>query len=110
MKKSFVAFGIAFALIIGAFVCVINHDQIKSEYESARACATVERIESIAVDYANAKLDYLDGTAASAKVAYIEDDASYGGKRVDVMFYDCNDNCIGGAMLSLNSILAFADQ
>lgn len=110
MKKSFIAFGIAFALIISAFVCVINHDQIKSEHESARARATVERIENAAVDYANAKLINLDGTAASAKVAYIENDASYGGKRVSVMFYDCNDNRIGDAMLSLNSIMAFADQ
>lgn len=110
MKKGFIAFGIAFALIISAFVCVINHDQIKSEYESARAHATVERIENAAVDYANAKLINLDGTAAYAKVACIEDDASYGDKLVNVMFYDCNGNSIGGALLSLNSILAFADQ
>ena len=110
MKKGFVSFGIVFALIIGAIVCVINYDQIKTEYESARAHTTVERIEDAAVDYANAKLINLDGTATSAKVAYIENDASYGGNRVSVMFYDCNDNRIGGAMLSLNSILAFADQ
>lgn len=110
MKKGFIAFGIAFALVIGAIACVINYGQIKSKYESACARATVERIEDAAVDYANAKLNYLDGTATSAKIAYIENDASYGGKRVSVMFYDCNDNRIGGAMLSLNSILAFADQ
>ena len=111
MKKSFVAFGIAFALVIGAIACVINYGQNKANKVAANATTEVERIENAAVVYANNSHYYVKDDVKSAKVCSIFDsDAIYGGKCARVQFFDADGNCVDDVLYSVAEILESANQ
>lgn len=102
MKKMFVAFGIAFAILVSAFVCVNvigynANESLKEEIER------VEELDDLAVDYANSNFGY-DGKVAYAKIVGVVKDPNYAGNRVDVNFFNANGELIGGSSIAASSL------
>ena len=111
MKKGFIAFGIAFALVIGAIACMINYDHNKANEAAANATTEVERIENAAVVYENNSHYYVKDDVKSAKVcSTFDSDAIYGGKCARVQFFDADGNCVGDVLYSVAELLESANQ
>ena len=97
MKKMFVAFGIAFAILVA--VVGINTIAGTANDPVMQEVVDVEECMDNAVEYANSELGFA-GKVASAKVIGVVKDANYAGNRVDVKFYNANGDLIGGSSIS----------
>lgn len=102
MKKMFVAFGIAFAILVSAFVCVnvISYSTTESVEEKVER---VEKLDDLAVNYANSNFGY-NGKVAYAKIVGVVKDPDYAGNRVDVNFFNTNGDLIGMSSIAASSL------